>query len=302
MFKHVVVGCGETAEGRDAVVLGAKISAATGAQLSLVGVFAAPMFPVAGWDDRQTLRRKTEKALGAERRQFAPDAAVHAVVDTSVPRGLSRYARRAHADLVIVGSDPNASLGHATISRRGRQLIDDSPFALAVAQRGLHEHDFALRSIGVGYDGGPEATAALDVSAQLARAAGAQLSVLSVVEDRLPSLTGREWMATKDWSTFRDGAREEALVRAETAAGTYDVPSQVEAVTGDPGLSLRTLTETVDLIVVGSRRWGTIARVVSGSVGETLVADSSCSVLIVPRPATKPRRSTTSRTSEPSHA
>ena len=37
--------------------------------------------------------------------------------------------------------------------------------------------------------------------------------------------------------------------------------------------------------IAGSRRWGPVARIVTGGVGETLVSDASCSVLIVPRPS-----------------
>jgi nucleotide-binding universal stress UspA family protein len=44
-------------------------------------------------------------------------------------------------------------------------------------------------------------------------------------------------------------------------------------------------SKAIHLVVVGSRRWGPVARLVSGGVGETLVTDASCSILIVPRPA-----------------
>jgi nucleotide-binding universal stress UspA family protein len=54
---------------------------------------------------------------------------------------------------------------------------------------------------------------------------------------------------------------------------------------GDAGYELRALSKTVDLLVVGSRRWGPVARLVSGAVGETLVADANCSILIVRRPS-----------------
>jgi nucleotide-binding universal stress UspA family protein len=290
MFRHVVVGCDGSAEGRDAVALGARIASAASAGLSLVGVFPTSLFPVPGLSDRRTMRSQTEKALRAERRSVAPQAMVHAVADVSVPRALQHQAERWHADLVVIGSAPDAPAGHTMIGRRGRQLLHNAPFALAVAQRGLHERDLALRSIGVGYDAWPESEVALAVAAALARSAGAKLSVLSVVEDRVPPLTAKEWLALKDWSSVWAAAREDALVRAESAAVALDIPTDVNAVVGDPGLRLRALSETVDLLVVGSRRWGPLARLVSGSVGETLVADSSCSVLIVPRTAKQPRR------------
>ncbi|MGH2866670.1 MAG: universal stress protein [Solirubrobacteraceae bacterium] len=37
------------------------------------------------------------------------------------------------------------------------------------------------------------------------------------------------------------------------------------------------------LLVIGSRRWGPIARVILGSTGETLLHGASCPILVVPR-------------------
>lgn len=40
MFRHIVVGCDGSPEGRDAVALGAAIAAIDDARLSLIGVFS----------------------------------------------------------------------------------------------------------------------------------------------------------------------------------------------------------------------------------------------------------------------
>lgn len=72
MFKHIVVGCDGTPEGSDAVALGAVIASTTGAGLSLVGVFTTSLFPIAGANDRKTLRAQAMHALRRERDQLAP--------------------------------------------------------------------------------------------------------------------------------------------------------------------------------------------------------------------------------------
>lgn len=110
-----------------------------------------------------------------------------------------------------------------------------------------------------------------------------------MVEDRLPALTAEEWLATTDWTHDRmwEAARQTALAEAEAAASRLEVPAEVSATVGDPGHQLRALSKTVDLMVVGSRRWGPVARRVSGGVGETLVADANCSIVIVPPPAAR---------------
>jgi nucleotide-binding universal stress UspA family protein len=294
MFKRVVVGCDGSPEGSDAAALGASIASATGAGLFLVGVFSPSMFPVDGISDRRTLRALTEKMLRSERRTHAPTATLHAVADISPARALRHFAERWQADVVVIGSRPQVESGHSAIGRHGRQLLGDTPFALAIAARGLHESDGGrpLGSIGVGYDGGRESERALSVAAELSRKASAQLSIVSVVEDRVPVLAPSEWLTRTDLSTLHEAERESALARAESAAAALDIPCQATALVGDPGLRLRAISASVDLVVVGSRRWGPLARLVAGTVGETLASDSSSSVLIVPRPGAKPRRRT----------
>ena len=75
------------------------------------------------------------------------------------------------------------------------------------------------------------------------------------------------------------------LAKAGARAEELTVAAELDATVGDPGIQLKDLTHGVDLIVIGSRRWGTFARVVQGSVGETLVGGAASSVLVVPRPA-----------------
>jgi nucleotide-binding universal stress UspA family protein len=289
VFKHIVVGCDGSPQGRDAVALGAAIASVTGARLSLVGVFPTSLFPITGVTDRKTLRSEATRRLQRDRDHLAPGAFIRPVADSSVPRALRHYAERWHADLVVIGSSPSAAPGHVSIGRRGRQLLYDAPFALALAARGLHVRGPQLQTVGVGDDGGPEAQAALALGAQLARAGGSRLLVRRVVEDRAPALTPEQWIALEDWnhSDVWADARQTALVETEAACSNLGVHADVSATVGDPGYELRALSDTVDLVVVGSRRWGPVARLVSGGVGETLVTDTSCSILIVPRPAVR---------------
>ena len=297
MFKHIAVGCDGSHEGRDAVALGAAIASATGARLSLVGVFPPSFLPVEGVTDRKTLRTEATRALRRERDLLAPDAFIHTVADMSVARALRHYAERSHADLVIVGSSRSAPPGHVAIGRHGRQLLYDAPFALGLAARDLHEHGMRLGAVGVGYDGGPEAEAALGMAADLARAADARLLVRRVVEDRVPVLGGDAWIAMADWSHEQmwETARQNALAQARETALELGAASEMSATIGDPGYEIRALSEAVDLVVVGSRRWGPIARLVTGGVGETLVRDASCSILIVPRPPASRKRGASRR-------
>jgi nucleotide-binding universal stress UspA family protein len=286
VFSHIAVGSDGRPGSDDAVALGAAIALATGGRLSLVGAFSPQFLPVEGVTDRKTLRAEATRTLRGQRDRLAPEAIVHTVADPSPARALRHFAQRSHADLVIIGSRNAAAPGHVSIGRTGRQLLYHAPFSLGVAPHGLHEREFAIRSIGVGYDGCPEADAALAVAAALAADAHAKLLVRRVAEDRVPVLTGEQWMVLADWSheDMWEGERQKALVEVQAVASGLAVPTEVSATLGDPGYEMRAFSQAVDLIVVGSRRWGPVARLVTGGVGETLVTDASSSVLIVPRP------------------
>jgi nucleotide-binding universal stress UspA family protein len=297
VFSHIAVGSDGRPEGDDAVALGAAIASATGGRLSLVGVFPPSFLPVEGVTDRKTLRAEAVRTLRGQRDRLAPDGFIHTIADPSAARALRHFARRSRADLFVVGSSHVAAPGHVAIGRTGRQLLYDAPFSVAMAAHGLHERESGMRSVGVGYDGGPEADVALAVAGELATDAHGKLLIRRVVEDRVPVLSGEAWIALADWNHEHmwEGERQKALVEAEAAASGLAVRAEVSATVGDPGYEMRAFSAAVDLIVVGSRRWGPVARLVTGGVGETLVTDASCSVLIVPRPAPARRARSASR-------
>jgi nucleotide-binding universal stress UspA family protein len=281
MQHRIVVGCDDSAGSRDAVVLASALATARGADVSLVSVYPASFLPYTGESDRRMFRRHALALLRRDRDELAPGAFIDAVADGSVPRALFKHAAKWHSSLVVVGSDPSASDGRAAIGRHGRQLLYGAPFSVAIARRGIQADGVPLRRIGVGYDGGVESEAALVLAGQLAADVGARLIVRTVIDDGFPAFIEHHFGRLK---VAREDERKAALAQAEAAISRLGVPAEVSATIGDPGLELRRLSDTVDLIVVGSRRWGTLARLVAGSVGETLVADAGCSVLIVPRP------------------
>ena len=283
-ITHIVAGSNGTDEGRDAVALAAALADHTGAGLTLVRVFPTALFPTAGVSDRETLRDQADAGLRQDRDDLAPEALLESVADLSVSRAVAHYAERTHAGLVVVGSSHTAPERRTAIGRRGRQLLHDVPFALATAPRGLAAQPVRLRRIAVGDDGGPEAEVAKATAVELCRATTATLVIVSVADDRYPLLVGAAPSALPDFERAWAEQRATTEVELKEAASKLDVDAEVHSVVGDPGLELRRLSDGVDLVVVGSRRWGPIARTVTGGVGETLVANAGCSVLIVPRP------------------
>lgn len=281
MFRRIVAGADGTPEGRDAIVLGAAIAEATGAGLTLLRAFPPFLLGSGETMTRRSQVHETERQLWAERRHHAPDAHAEILAHTNPARALLSHAEQWHADLIVIGSQTDVPIGHSAIGRVGRRLLDGTPPAIAIARRGLHETGAELATIAVGYDGDIASDRALEFADALADAAGAELRIHTVHEVPIPVLLRGEPSTPELLQDLRDGARSGALEVARRAASTTAAESRVEAEVGDPGLVLREASAHADLIVIGSRRWGTIARLVLGGVGEALAADCGSSLLIV---------------------
>ena len=282
----IAVGVGDNPEAFDAMVLAATLARLTAAELMPVTVYPDLPAPVL----RRTGRGRTEaEALLRKLNAFMARGSRPVVeADCSVPHALARVVSREHPDLLVVGSSRHAPRGRVRIGRYTRQLLGEAKCSLAVAPRGLcSEGQMRLAVIGVGFDGTPEAEQAVRHAGSLARASRARLRVRAVVEDRLPYVG---WTPVRPyvqgmWDEVIAPEVESLRIAAQREASATGADFTLEAGFGDPPGELIALSEEVDLLVIGSRRWGPAVRVLLGSAGETLMHNAGCSVMVVPRPA-----------------
>jgi nucleotide-binding universal stress UspA family protein len=283
-IARIAVGVDGSPQGRDAVTLGALIANATAAELMLVRVLPDPSAPLLTVSDP---KREAQAALTELRDSIAPGARIATETDLSVPSALQRVVRRERCELLVVGSSRRGADGRVRIGTCTRHLLSSLDCALAIAPRGMERHQHReLRKIGVGYDAGPESEAAFSLAGSLAAAADAELHVRAVVDDRVRTLVRSALgsLVATEWTDVI--AREKERLRNLTVAAAQAIDPYVYAhvLPGHPSEVLLSLSSEVDLIVVGSRRWGPIARLVLGSTGEAVVHDAACPVLAVPRP------------------
>jgi nucleotide-binding universal stress UspA family protein len=288
-ISRIAVGVDGFPEGNDAAVLGATLARALHAELMLVAVHPDPLVVMPEEMNWKSLENQAADMLREARDAFAPHARTVVETDPSIPSALERVVRREHRDLLVVGSSRHGPEGRVRIGKRTRQLLCHFRCALGVAPRGIRKRaDQRIRRIAVGYDGGPESDAALAVAGSIALAAGADLQVCGVVDDRVPPI---------GWSPLGTGGaavpRWEEAVLAEvaslrelalTAIRLIGTKAEAEVLRGRPADALLRLSSEADLLVIGSRRWGAVARLLLGSTGEALAHEAACPLLVVPRP------------------
>jgi nucleotide-binding universal stress UspA family protein len=285
--SRIAVGVDGYAEGLDATALGVEIARATGAELMLVAVHQPTVFPMPPHLQSKQLHEQAMTSLRELRDVRAPGARLRVESDLSVPRALHRAAAGAHRDLLVLGSSRRGPPGRAVIGKRTRQLLCNFDCPLAVATRGLAERDgWSLKRVGVGYDGGQEAQAALRFAAALALVAGLELRICGAVDDRVPILlrSSLDGLFRTEWVDFIGTEREQLDEQLLADVAVLGVPAKTDTVLGKPADILLALTEEVDLMVIGSRRWGATKHVLLGSTGEALLHAASCPVVTVPRP------------------
>ncbi len=285
--SRIAVGVDGYTAGQDAAVLGRAL-AAGGADLLLISVHPDPLVVMPGGMSWKGLHKEARDKLAQVRDTLAPKAGLLVATDSSVARGLERAMRSEHRDLLVIGSSRKAPAGQIRIGKRTRQLLGHAACPLAIAPLGLHQRtDYAVKRIGVGYDGGPESSAALELAAATAHALGAELIVRAVVDDRIP-VPGWARISEPPIAGWPEAVADEVKAmreRLNAAIAECTVPADGEVLTGRPADALRTLCDAVDLLVIGSRHWGPVSRLIVGSTGEAMMHGSPCPLLLVPRPA-----------------
>jgi nucleotide-binding universal stress UspA family protein len=295
VYDKILVGYDGHEGGADALAFAEVLAAATGAPL-LVGAsyprVAYHATIVAAGDLEEQMRVETEERLTeAVKGVGAPAGLEERVVSGSSPAAaLHRLAVREGADVVVLGSASHGPVGRLLIGSTGNRLLHGAPFAVAVAPRGYRESPGPLRSIGVGYDATAESETALRTAAGLAAAAGARLRLLSVVEPATATWTFAPTAWQRGFSI--DDLLEELVAEREreierALAGIEGgIASDSEILTGSPAHELAEAAEgELDLLVVGSRGYGPLRRVLLGGVSFQLMRSAGCPLLAVPRGA-----------------
>jgi nucleotide-binding universal stress UspA family protein len=283
VFGRVVIGVDGRAGGRDAIALGTFL-AEPNARLTLAHACGRPWRgPAAGL----TLGRAVAKSsalLEAERRAAGVHASLRSIVAGSAGSGLHDLAAEIGADLLVVGAGPRAGLRRFAPHDEVRGTLSAARSAVAVAPRGYAERAGAVARIGVAYDHSPPSDAALPLARALARDAGAQLSALHVL--RAPLWTYSRPMPDALGAPLREQLTSE---RARLAAlGGLEV----DATYGVAGEELAAFSRELDLLVIGSRAYGPLRRLLFGSTAQYLARHAGCPVLVLPwrqrRPASSP--------------
>jgi nucleotide-binding universal stress UspA family protein len=287
MYRKIVVGYDGGEPAKDALALAAHLRAEDGT------VIAGCVYPATGRGRGQQLGWVMEDAaretLAETRKQIDADwLSLQPVPGHSSAHGLHVLTEEAEADLVVVGSSHRGEVGRVLAGSTGERLLNGSPCPVAVAPNGFASRAGAPRVIGVAFDGSEEAAAALREGAALAEEFSATLKLVTVVpplEVFTADPRDRRYDADAEIERYR---REEFRRMLEDAA--EPLPDELRAATvlvdGQPAaVIVDEAGKDIDLLVMGSRNYGPIRRVMVGSTAIAVMRRSPCPVIVIPRGA-----------------
>jgi nucleotide-binding universal stress UspA family protein len=276
MFKNVLVGVDGSANGRDAIALARRLTDREG-KITLAHVHRDGLDLIKGVE-RDLLaadREASGKLLEEERSASGVDAELRSVVASSPGAGLHGQAELQGADLLVVGSCRHGALGRAVLGDDARAALNGAPCAVAIASHGYADGASELAKIGVAYNALPESEAALAAAQEVARATGAKVL-----------LRQASYLPTSAYSGFAAldlGNTIEAMVK-EADRRIAEIPGVTgKAVYGPPDAELEAFSDQVDLLVLGSRSYGPLKRLMLGSTSNYLARHAGCSLLVLPR-------------------
>lgn len=279
--RRILVGFDGSAGAKDAAALCAALATPATERVLLVDVLPKPgarsgAYRLLAPDQIELPSDFFTAATGA---LSGVEAETRVYVGDSPARVLDDIADEEGFDLLVIGSPGRDLLGNTPRGSVARALLHGASVPTAVAPPGYAGRERAgLATVAVAYDGSEEAQAGLRQAAALAAEAGAKIEVLTVEHARNPVVSAltRQLDLPEDPKDILDQARRELDPGVELSTAVLH---------GEAAPALSEACESgVDLLCVGSRGYGTAARVLLGSVAGELLHEGRVPLLLVPRP------------------
>jgi nucleotide-binding universal stress UspA family protein len=290
MYRRIVVGYDGSERAKDALALAAQLRARDG--VVIAGCVYPATGPGRGKQLEPALAEVAGETLAEARKQFDAEwLSLRPVLGHSPAHGLHVLSEDAEADLVVVGSSHRGDVGRVLAGSTGERLLNSSPCPVAVAPKGFASDAGTPRMIGVPFDGSQEANTALREGAALASEFDATLKLVTVVPPLEVFTDDARYHPHQADAEIEHYRREEFRRMLEDAA--EPLPDELRAATvlleGQAAAELvDEVGKGIDLLVMGSRNYGPIRRVMVGSTAIAVMRRSPCPVIVIPRGAATP--------------
>ena len=286
MGRKILIGYDGSPHGKDALRLGKQLCQVCDASALVATCVPFPKYPMDPPELEIAVEQDTAPLFAEAEAALAPiEVETCSMFDRSPGRAIHGLAESVQPLAVVIGSAHRGAIGRILAGSVGRALMSGAPCSVAIAPRGYAdgtgEH---LLRIGAAVDGGTESIRALDEAVSIAERLHATLTIISVVSNVTLAYGAAPGYMVGDLSGIQQNHARKVLNEAADR-----VPNGLPVTTmqpeGDAGLVLAEISAELDLLVVGSRAYGPLKRVLLGGVSDRLSRSAKCPLLVVPRGA-----------------
>jgi len=276
-----VVAAFDAATGvREPVEFGIAASDVTGAPLIIAVVHTG--------DEESSL----EQLRADLQRRGLDEVEIRTFQDRTAARGLARALDEVQPALIVLGSSKRSAIGSVFVGTTAERVIHASSCPVAVVPKGYERPEGGVKVIGAAYSPSDEGREALHAAASLARAGGARVRAIMVLDPSHAGEQSSSMMAEQHHITSPsegDAAVHRLSEEAELneVVAKLGVEAEADVLVADAADGLVAASQNVDLLIMGSRGLGPKRAVLLGSVSRRVAERSACPVVIMPRGATE---------------
>ncbi len=231
----------------------------------------------AGWDDAVSFGSALAVAAS-----FG-DVKLSRLAGRSGARSIQETAEQEGAGLIVVDSGDAGRLGRVLPGSNPERLLHRAPCPVAVVPRGYRRRRSRQRSVvGCAYLPTDDGEASLGAAEELALALSASLKVMNVVEPLSHLYHSGELPLNLPEIDASIRAQAKRTLNARVARLSSTLRSEGTLHVGRPADVLIALTDTVDILVIGSRGYRALTAVLLGGVSGRVIRAAACPVIVVP--------------------
>jgi nucleotide-binding universal stress UspA family protein len=213
------------------------------------------------------------------------EVSFHKFAHRSAPGGLVAAVEELKAEVLVLGSAADGSLGQVVVGSTADRLLHSSPVPLAISPRGYRgSKTHGLTRITCAYPGTPESLHVVERVATLAAQLGVPMRVITFAVRGRTMYPPEVGLHAEDslLASWASQARE-ALAKLKSD-GVVGDDVELQVVTGNGWDQALDNAEWHDgeLLAIGTSPQGAIARVFLGSKGTKIIRHSPVPVLVLP--------------------
>lgn len=284
MTAPLVVGYTATAAGADAIAVGARLAAATGASLHLIIVApivgrGAQVPPQDGYNDvllgqsREWLREASKLVPAGVQHQG------HVRFADSFAEGLVNAAEEFAASHIVIGAANSGSPRRHRIGTVANELLHSSDVPVVLAPAGYAGVATPIARFTAAVGTRPGADVLLEEAVALSKAAGAKLRLVSLVSVDLPASVDTQALNLAGATHANEVVRQVA----EELGGEVEADAIVASGDSIEDAITRLDWEDGEFVIVGSSRLAQPRRLFLGSTAAKMLRVLPVPLIVVPR-------------------